>query len=176
MKKTFEVSQIKKPILICGVSDFDKSLLIKQLCEEYPDVFALCITYTTNPHADSDVKDHYVVPDVVFSDMILKGEFLQHVDVGGYRYGITWDSIKSVVETDRFCIIDVSISSKMFNTSSFCVTIGKYSILTLPLYFKPICGYSSNKTITISQNDKKLTEHEKQYLRFKRAVFLAQRL
>lgn len=174
MKKTFEVSQNKKPILICGISDSNKSLLIKQLCEEYPDIFAVCITYTTKPETETD--ERCVISDTAFSEMTARGEFLQQLTIDGYRYGIAWDSIKSVIETDRFCIIDVSISSKIFNPSSFCIRIEDYSIITLPLYYEPLCGYSSNKVITISQNDKKLTSSEKRYLRFKRAIFLAQRL
>jgi len=43
----------------------------------------------------------------VFNDLIEKGAFIEHADFSGNLYGTSFETVRSVEQNDRRCILDI---------------------------------------------------------------------
>lgn len=83
-----------KLIVITGPSGVGKDSLVKELLNQYPDIY-LSISTTTRPPREGEVNGlHYhFTTRAKFNEAINKGEFLEWVEYGGNLYGASIEPI-----------------------------------------------------------------------------------
>lgn len=84
-----------KLIVITGPSGVGKDSLVKELVNQYPDIY-LSISTTTRPPREGEVDGlhyHFTI-HAKFNEAINKGEFLEWVEYGGNLYGASVEPIK----------------------------------------------------------------------------------
>ncbi len=69
----------------------------------------LSISVTTRPMRESEKegKDYYFVNNEIFSQMIAKGEFLEHAHVYGYSYGTPKACIEKLLASGKDVLFDI---------------------------------------------------------------------
>jgi guanylate kinase len=80
---------VKTPVLvITGPSGVGKGTLIRRLMEELPSA-ELSVSATTRPPREGEVngRDYHFLPAAEFEDRVARGEFVEHAEYAGNRYG-----------------------------------------------------------------------------------------
>jgi guanylate kinase len=80
---------VETPVLvITGPSGVGKGTLIRRLLEEVPGS-ELSVSATTRAPRDGEVngRDYHFLDDAEFAERVARGEFLEHAEYAGNRYG-----------------------------------------------------------------------------------------
>lgn len=105
-----------KLIVITGPSGVGKDSLVKELLNQYPDIY-LSISTTTRPPREGEVDGlHYhFTTRAKFNEAINKGEFLEWVEYGGNLYGASIEPINVYFSRGQstLLILDVVGASKV---------------------------------------------------------------
>jgi guanylate kinase len=82
-------------LVITGPSGVGKGTLIRELCRQFPDL-RLSVSATTRPprSGERDGRDYHFLTVDEFERRVQAGEFLEHADYAGNRYG----TLRSEVE------------------------------------------------------------------------------
>jgi guanylate kinase len=85
-------------LVITGPSGVGKGTLIRQLCRHFPDL-RLSVSATTRParSGERDGRDYHFLTPEEFERRVQAGEFLEHAEYAGNRYG----TLRSEVERGR---------------------------------------------------------------------------
>ena len=96
---------------VCGPSGTGKSTLIALLRKEFPDDFGFSVSHTTRgPRpGERDGVDYHFSDRAVMEAAIADGKFLESALVHGNLYGTSFDSIASVADQHRVCILDIDV-------------------------------------------------------------------
>ncbi|XP_033731298.1 guanylate kinase-like [Pecten maximus] len=142
-----------QPIVVSGPSGSGKSTLLNQLFTEFPDSFAFSVSHTTRKPRPGEVegKDYHYVALELFEEMIGKGDFLEHAQFSGNRYGTSKQSVRDIEKTGRICILDVEINGVksikntdlnpryVFLKPPSMEVLVKYSSKTFKIFLKSKC-------------------------------------
>jgi guanylate kinase len=94
--------------VVSAPSGAGKTSLVKALVEENP---ALCfsISYTTRPQRQGEVhgRDYLFVDTDTFEGMVEAGEFLEHAEVFGNRYGTARGQVEKELAAGRSLILEI---------------------------------------------------------------------
>jgi len=98
-----------RPLVLCGPSGSGKSTLIKQLMNDFKDVFGFSVSHTTRSPRPGEIdgKDYHYVSKEVMQDGINNGEFIESAIYAGNIYGTSKKSIQDVQLCNRICILDI---------------------------------------------------------------------
>ena len=94
--------------IVSAASGAGKTSLIKTLLERDP-TLRLAVSFTTRaprPGERDGVHYHFVAPDR-FAHMVAAGEFLEHAQVFGNRYGTAESSVRSELEQGRDLLLEI---------------------------------------------------------------------
>ena len=100
-----------RPVVICGPSGVGKGTIITKLMVEFPDTFGFSVSHTTRgprPGEENGVHYHFAEKSVM-ETQIANGEFLEHARVHENIYGTSVQSVKSVSEQNKICILDIDV-------------------------------------------------------------------
>ena len=114
-----------RPIVVAGPSGVGKGTLINKLLDHFTpesgrdvdeaqkggDYFAFSVSHTTRgprPGEIDGVHYHFSTREVVQA-AIDNGDFIEHAEVHGNLYGTSFDSVHSVAQSGRICILDIDI-------------------------------------------------------------------
>jgi len=114
-----------RPIVVAGPSGVGKGTLINKLLDYYTpeserhgdeatkggDYFAFSVSHTTRgprPGEVDGVHYHFSTREVVQKG-IDNGDFIEHAEVHSNLYGTSFDSVHSVAQSGRICILDIDI-------------------------------------------------------------------
>jgi guanylate kinase len=99
-----------KIFVFSGPSGAGKSTLCNMALEQI-DGLNFSISYTTrSPRAgETDGKEYRFVDDARFSEMVEKGEFLEHAGVHGKRYGTAARDIEDMLEAGIDALLDIDV-------------------------------------------------------------------
>lgn len=109
MANSMQTSLGPRPLVLCGPSGSGKSTLIKQLMNDFKDVFGFSVSHTTRAPRPGEVdgKDYHYVSREVMQDGIDNDEFIESAIYAGNMYGTSKKSIQDVQLSNRICILDI---------------------------------------------------------------------
>lgn len=102
----------RQPLLlvISGPSGVGKDTVLETMRRSHPDFF-YTVTATTRPQRPGEIDHiHYVFIDhAQFDAMLAQGEFLEHAEVYGNRYGVPRDQVRRALERGQDVVIKVDV-------------------------------------------------------------------
>jgi hypothetical protein len=103
--------QQKRLIVICGPSGSGKRTLTKRLVADFAQLFGVAVSHTTRKPRGDEVpgKAYHFIPRLDMKRMISRGKMLQHADIMGNTYGITYEAVESVWEHGKLCVMDLEL-------------------------------------------------------------------
>lgn len=119
-------------LIVAGPSGVGKGTLIAMLMKAYPDAFAFSVSHTSRPPRKGE-KDgvNYNFSDVpTMKQMIERGEFIEHAEVCGKYYGMSFESVEAVRLSGKICLLDIDLHGcRMCRAAGLR---GKYLFLLAP--------------------------------------------
>lgn len=99
-------------IVISGPSGSGKSTLLKKLFAEFAGRFEFGVSHTTrNPRVgETEGKDYFFVDKRTFEKMVKDGDFLEHAQFSGNRYGTSKMAVERVIKSGKMCVLDVEVN------------------------------------------------------------------
>ncbi|MEO5574899.1 MAG: guanylate kinase [Gaiellaceae bacterium] len=96
--------------MITGPSGAGKGTLIKRLLERHPEL-EVAVSATTRPQRPSEHngREYWFLNEEEFVTRIEAGEFLEHVQFVGGRYGTLASEIDRIATEGRFCVLELEI-------------------------------------------------------------------
>lgn len=94
--------------VVAAPSGAGKTSLVNALVERHPGV-VLSVSYTTRPPrpGERDGTHYHFVSDVEFDRMVGAGEFLEHADVFGSRYGTGRDQVERALRAGNDVVLEI---------------------------------------------------------------------
>ncbi|MGD8378481.1 MAG: guanylate kinase [Gammaproteobacteria bacterium] len=94
--------------VISAPSGAGKTSLVRELVHTDPSV-CFSISYTTRPARNGEVdgRDYHFVSPARFEEMIAAGEFLEHAEVFGNRYGTSRRQVELLMAAGRHVILEI---------------------------------------------------------------------
>jgi guanylate kinase len=110
-------SSTAKPLpvfVVTGPSGAGKGTLIKRLLERQPEL-EVAVSATTRPQrpGEADGREYWFLSEAEFLQRIDDGEFLEHVEFVGGRYGTLASELDRIGAEGRFCILELEIEGAM---------------------------------------------------------------
>nr|XP_046235380.1 leucine-rich repeat and guanylate kinase domain-containing protein isoform X3 [Scatophagus argus] len=98
-------------LVLTGPQGCGKRELAHRLCQEFSEYFAYGICHTTRgPYfGEENGIDYHFVSEEDFQNMIHMGKFIQTVQYGGHRYGLTRDAIEDVAREGLACCVHMEL-------------------------------------------------------------------
>jgi len=98
----------RRLFILSAASGTGKTSLARALVERFPDV-AISISHTTRPPRPGErqaVHYHFVTPEE-FEAMVARGEFLEHAEVFGNRYGTSRRMVEDLLARGKRVLFDI---------------------------------------------------------------------
>ena len=110
-------SSTAKSIPVCvitGPSGAGKGTLIKRLIERQPEL-EVAVSATTRPQRPGEVngREYWFLSEEAFVERIEAGDFLEHVEFVGGRYGTLASELDRIAADGRVCILELEIEGAM---------------------------------------------------------------
>ncbi len=95
-------------VIISSPSGAGKTTLARRLRDEFPRL-GFSVSYTTRKprHNEQDGVDYHFVDDARFDQMVAAGEFAEHAEVHGNRYGTARATVEEALAAGRDVVFDV---------------------------------------------------------------------
>ncbi len=99
-----------KVFVITGPSGVGKGTLISKLLESVPDL-ELSISATTRPprEGERDGREYHFLSAEVFEQRVEAGEFLEHADYSGHRYGTLRSEVDERLDGGRSVVLEIEL-------------------------------------------------------------------
>ena len=100
--------------MITGPSGAGKGTLIKRLLERQPEL-EVAVSATTRPQrpGEANGREYWFLSEVEFLRRIEGGEFLEHVEFVGGRYGTLASELDRIAADGRVCILELEIEGAL---------------------------------------------------------------
>ncbi|KAG6889967.1 guanylate kinase [Termitomyces sp. T32_za158] len=98
-----------RPLVLSGPSGVGKSTLLTRLFAEFPDKFGFSVSHTTrSPRpGEANGKQYHFVTTQAFRELLQQSAFIEHAEFSGNLYGTSFETVRSVQELGRRCILDI---------------------------------------------------------------------
>jgi hypothetical protein len=99
--------EIYTPIVFCGRKGAGKRTFAKKIQARHTDKFELCCSYTNRKPRENEIngRDYRFIDDNEMEEIFQRGEFVEIMKVGSYRYGITVECIDEIAQRGKFCLL-----------------------------------------------------------------------
>ncbi len=100
--------------MITGPSGAGKGTLIKRLVERLPEL-EVAVSATTRPQrpGEEDGREYWFLDETEFVRRIDAGQFLEHVEYVGGRYGTLATEMARISEDGRVCVLELEIEGAL---------------------------------------------------------------
>ncbi|KAM3859023.1 leucine-rich repeat and guanylate kinase domain-containing protein [Diretmus argenteus] len=98
-------------LVLTGPQACGKRELAHKLCQEFGEYFGYGACHTTRGpyYGEEDGSDYHFVSEEDFQNMIHMGKFIQTMQYGGQRYGLTRDAIEDVAKEGLACCVHMEL-------------------------------------------------------------------
>lgn len=97
-------------LVISGPSGVGKTTITREVQRAFPgSVFSVSATTRTPTPQDRPGVDYHFVSDEAFDDMIARGEFLEHANVFGKKYGTPRAWVDEQLSAGRLVILEIDV-------------------------------------------------------------------
>jgi guanylate kinase len=95
-------------VIVSSPSGAGKTTLTRRLLQEFP-WMQFSVSYTTRPIRPGEVDgvDYHFIDAATFAAMVARGEFAEHAEVHGNRYGTARAPIDAALDAGRDVVFDV---------------------------------------------------------------------
>ncbi|MDR1391002.1 MAG: guanylate kinase [Holosporales bacterium] len=147
---------MKKVFVFSGPSGVGKSTLIKYLLTNLEFV-GMTISCTTRAPRFDEVHgvDYYFISSEEFEKLIKDGEFLEHVECYGNRYGTLKREVSNVLKSKDVCILDLEFEGAYNVISKGEVNFKSIGVLILPPSMKSLKNRLINRKTETEESLKK---------------------
>jgi guanylate kinase len=100
--------------VVTGPSGAGKGTLIRGLSERIPGV-EVAVSATTRPQRPGEVdgREYYFLSESTFLAKASAGEFLEHVEFAGGRYGTLASEMQRIAAAGRTCVLELEIEGAL---------------------------------------------------------------
>ena len=100
--------------MVTGPSGAGKGTLIKQLVDRLPDLeVAVSATTRIQRPGEENGREYWFLTEAEFTRRIDVGEFLEHVQYVGGRYGTLATEIDRIADEGRVCVLELEIDGAL---------------------------------------------------------------
>ena len=96
-------------IVVSGPSGSGKSTLWRRLVEHPGVTFSVSATTRSPRPGEQDGRDYYFLGDEEFSRRIKAGEFLEHAEVHGNRYGTLISEVRAALDAGLDLVLEIDV-------------------------------------------------------------------
>ncbi|MDO8426361.1 MAG: guanylate kinase [Deltaproteobacteria bacterium] len=98
------------PFIVSAPSGAGKTTLCKKAVAFFSDL-RQSISYTTRKPREGEINgvDYWFIDNAAFDSMVKKGEFLEHADIYGKRYGTSRKDLKKILEEGLSVILEIDV-------------------------------------------------------------------
>lgn len=117
-------------VIISGPSGAGKDTVINAWKERNANVERV-VTYTTRKprEGESNGVDYHFVNEVTFLKMAKAGDFLEHKEVHGNRYGTPFDGLAAITEAGKIAVLNIDVQGAL---AAMPKLKGEISIFLMP--------------------------------------------
>ncbi|XP_047431488.1 leucine-rich repeat and guanylate kinase domain-containing protein isoform X2 [Mugil cephalus] len=140
-------------LVLTGPQCCGKRELAHRLCQEFSEYFAHGTSHTTRGpyYGEENGIDYHFVSEEDFQNMIHMGEFIQTMEYGGHRYGLTRDAVEDVAREGLACCLHMELEG-VFSLKKSCFE-PRY-ILLIPTQVGKYTGHLKSRGLyTQAQTD-----------------------
>ena len=100
--------------MVTGPSGAGKGTLIKRLVDRHPEL-EVAVSATTRPQRPSEAngREYWFLSEEEFVSRIGAGEFLEHVEFVGGRYGTLASEMERIAVEGRVCVLELEIDGAL---------------------------------------------------------------
>ena len=100
--------------VVTGPSGAGKGTLIGELLERIP-VLEVAVSATTRPQRAGEIDGHEYcfLSEEEFERRVRAGEFLEHVEYVGRRYGTLWSELDRIRTESRVCVLELELEGAL---------------------------------------------------------------
>ncbi|XP_071398892.1 leucine-rich repeat and guanylate kinase domain-containing protein [Centroberyx affinis] len=108
-------------LVLTGPQACGKRELAHKLCHEFSEYFAYGACHTTRgPYfGEEGGSDYHFVSEEDFQNLIHMGKFIQTMQYGGHRYGLTRDAIEDVASEGLACCVHMELEGVLSLKNSY---------------------------------------------------------
>lgn len=97
-------------LVISGPSGAGKTTFVRHLIERFPDlVFSVSATTRAQRPGEADGREYHFLGAAEFEARVGAGEFLEHADVHGARYGTLRSEVFPAMAAGRYPLLDIDV-------------------------------------------------------------------
>lgn len=112
----------RKTLVLIGAEGVGRRTIKNRIVASDPTRFATAIPHTSREakEGEEDGKGYHFVSRDKMTELRRANQFLEHGEYNGNMYGTSIDSVRSVIDQHKMCVLDIQAAGlKMLNSSEF---------------------------------------------------------
>jgi guanylate kinase len=107
--------------VVTGPSGAGKGTLVRALLERFDDDLELAVSATTRERrpGEEDGREYWFLTDEEFERRVQEGDFLEHVEFAGHRYGTLLTEVDRIAARGHCAVLELEIEGALLARDAF---------------------------------------------------------